>query len=108
MVTVSKCVALLSCLAGTALFASCEDDHCPVMEIRHEVVTVAMDEQNSYPFSKCVESGDCQQLCDVVAMAGSPYSSAVDACRRVDSDGGVAGGQVTLEITYRVFALCGA
>jgi hypothetical protein len=96
-----------------ALCAGC-DDRCPVMEIRHEVVSVTMSSENSYQFSKCVDSGDCQQLCVETAMARSPYASAVDECSRVDSDGGVDGGsnagmlQVTLAITYRVFEFCGA
>jgi hypothetical protein len=102
----------LAFLAAAVLLAGCDDHSCPVREVRHEIVDVSLDSQNSLEFSKCVSYGDCNQLCVDTAMARSSNSSMVDACRRVDPDGGAGAGsggvpQVSIEITYKVFAACG-
>lgn len=110
------------CLLLAGLVAAGCDQPCPVRETRHETVEVMANDRNRHLFPPCVDSNNCLELCTATAMARVALYVIVDECMRVDQDGGAGnedggadasgtdGGQqvqqVTLEMTYRVFA-CG-
>ena len=96
------------------LLAGCGTDTCPVKAVQHVVVDVKPQDPGISGYSSCVQLDQCETLCRSEALALAPADVGVISCARVQSDGGVDGGadgaadSVTLDITYKEYAFCGA